>query len=403
MRLFSSLKHRPFALLWSGQSISRLGDSLYRIALAWWVLEKTGSATAMGTVLIFSFTPMLLFLLIGGVAVDRFHRLGLMLTSDLLRGGVVAVVALLASSGRMEIWHVYVASILFGFVDAFFQPAYTAAVPQLTPSELLLSANSLTSLSGQLVNVIGPGLGAFIVALGDTPTAFALDALSFFISAGCLVPLLRLPTTPRLETRRANVLRDVREGIGTVLASPWLWISITIAGLANMTQVGPVAVALPFLINDHLQLDVGALGLAQSMHSIGAIAVAVWLGRLTRIRRRGLLAYGTWVAGGLITVGIGLSVSIVEVGLAMLLLGAAYSVCGLIWTNTLQELVPRDMLGRVSSIDYLGSFVLLPVGFGLTGWATDQWGTPLVFIIGGLLTAGLAALGLLHPGVRRLD
>src|SRR6266487_1272046 len=119
--LFQSLKHRWFALLWSGQTISRLGDSLYRVALAWWVLEQTGSATAMGTVLICSFTPMLIFLLIGGVAVDRFPRVRVMLASDLLRGLVASSVALLAFSQLLEIWHIYVASIVFGFVDAFFE------------------------------------------------------------------------------------------------------------------------------------------------------------------------------------------------------------------------------------------------------------------------------------------
>src|SRR5437763_4098374 len=119
MALFASLKHRPFALLWSGQTISRLGDSLYRIALAWWVLQKTGSAVAMGTVLICAFTPMLLFLLLGGVAVDRLPRLRLMLASDLLRGGIVAAVALLAFADRLELWHIYLASLVFGFVDAF--------------------------------------------------------------------------------------------------------------------------------------------------------------------------------------------------------------------------------------------------------------------------------------------
>src|SRR5215217_9656555 len=96
MLLFRSLTYRPFALLWAGQTISRIGDYLYQIALAWWVLEKTGSATAMGTVLICSMTPMLIFLLLGGVAVDRFPRLRLMIGSDLLRGIVAGAVATLA-------------------------------------------------------------------------------------------------------------------------------------------------------------------------------------------------------------------------------------------------------------------------------------------------------------------
>jgi len=103
MTLLSSLRHRSFALLWSGQTISRLGDSLYSVALAWWVLQATGSAAAMGTVLIFSFAPMLIFLLIGGVAVDRLPRLRVMFVTDLVSGLVVTVVAVLAATGRLEV------------------------------------------------------------------------------------------------------------------------------------------------------------------------------------------------------------------------------------------------------------------------------------------------------------
>ena len=110
MTFARALRHRSFALLWTGQTISRLGDSLYRIALAWWVLEETGSATAMSTVLIVSFLPMLLFLLIGGVAVDRLPRFRILLASDLVNGAVVAVVAVLAATGVLEVWHVYIAS-----------------------------------------------------------------------------------------------------------------------------------------------------------------------------------------------------------------------------------------------------------------------------------------------------
>src|SRR5262245_49614494 len=135
MTMIMSLRHRSFALLWSGQTISRLCDNLYRVAVAWWVLEKTGSATAMSTVLVFSFTPMLLFLLIGGVAVDRYPRLRVMIASDLLRGLVTLVVAALAFGHSLEIWHIYAASIVFGFVSSFFEPAYAATIPEIMPRE----------------------------------------------------------------------------------------------------------------------------------------------------------------------------------------------------------------------------------------------------------------------------
>src|SRR4051812_45184176 len=104
MALLRSFKHRSFTLLWVGQTISALGDSLYKLALSWWVLEATGSATIMGVVLILSFIPSTLFVLMGGVVVDRLPRLRVMLISDLLRGVVVAVDSLFAFSGRLEVW-----------------------------------------------------------------------------------------------------------------------------------------------------------------------------------------------------------------------------------------------------------------------------------------------------------
>src|SRR5436190_328037 len=132
MAIFKSLKHRPFALLWSGQFLSGIGDSIYRVALAWWVLEKTGSATAMGTVFIFSSVPLLLFLLLGGVTGDRHSRARVMLFSDTLRAALVFLIAFLAFSHRLEVWQLYIASLLFGGIGAFFRPAYTALIPEIT-------------------------------------------------------------------------------------------------------------------------------------------------------------------------------------------------------------------------------------------------------------------------------
>lgn len=403
MGLFLSLKHRSFALLWSGQTISRLGDSLYRVALAWWVLEQTGSATAMGTVLVCSMTPMLVFLLLGGVAVDRLPRLRLMLGSDLLRGLVAGAVATLAFVQLLEIWHIYVASVLFGLVDAFFEPAYVAAVPEIAPQDALPSANSLTGLSRQVTGIVGPTLGATIVALGGTPTAFALDAASFLISAACLLPIPApaAPGPPSAADR--GIIRDLREGLGAVLGSPWLWITIALAALGNVTAGGPLAVALPFLIKDSLHADVGALGLFGTANSIGAVLGSLWLGRASRLRRRGTIAYGSLVLGGTAVLVCGLPIGLPGLALAALIFGFSMAAFGLIWINTLQEMVPRDLLGRVSSIDFLGSFVLLPVGYALAGWATDLLGPAPVFIAGGAASIALALLGLAHPAIRQLD
>jgi DHA3 family tetracycline resistance protein-like MFS transporter len=403
IKLLRSLGHRPFALLWTGQTISRMGDSLHHIALTWFLVQTTGSAAALSTLFVALFLPNIIFLLIGGVAVDRFPRLQVMLLSDVLRGLLITVVAVLAYSGRLEVWHLYILAVVFGFVDAFFQPAYVAAVPEITPPELLPSANSLTSLSGRAITVIGPIIGATLVGLGGTSFAFAIDALSFFLSAACLLPLRGVMRGRPKKASGHSMVREAREGIRAVFTSPWLWVTIAIFSLVNVTQSGPLSIALPLLIKETLRGDVAVLGWFASVQALGAVLMAIWLGRYTRLRRRGPLAYGATLVGGLMTAMIGLQVGLAGLLIAGFVVGASITLFGLIWVNTLQELVPPELLGRVSSVDQLGSFALLPLGFALTGWATDLVGPSTVFLVGGLLTSAIIGLGLLHPAIRRLD
>ena len=308
--LFRALRGRPFALLWGGQAISLLGDRLFDIALAWWVLEETGSAVVMGTVFVLSILPMLIFLLIGGVLVDRFPRLGLMLVSDLTRGLVVGLMAALAFTDLLVLWHVYVFSLVSGFVEAFFQPAYRAVVPDVTPREDLTSANSLTSLSEQFGGIAGPALGATIVAAGGTPLAFALDSLSFAVSGVCLLAIARRATSPGHSETSPGIIGDLREGLATVAASPWLWVTIAVAGLSNIAYTGPMDVGLPFLIKEHRHADVSVLGLFYSAASVGSVLAAIGLCRVPRLRRRGLTLYSAWMLIGIMVILIGLPIPI---------------------------------------------------------------------------------------------
>jgi MFS family permease len=162
-------------------------------------------------------------------------------------------------------------------------------------------------------------------------------------------------------------------------------------------------VALPFLVKEHMHAGVGSLGLLYATLSLGFGLGAAWLGRLPRIRRRGLIAYGGWAVGGLMTLLLGLPMPLVASLTVVLIAGVAEAAFALIWTNTLQEMVPQELLGRVASVDSLGSFMLLPAGYGLAGWATDQIGPSAVFFIGGAVTLGLCGLVLAHPAIRNLD
>jgi MFS transporter, DHA3 family, tetracycline resistance protein len=403
MALFRSLAQRSFALLWSGQTVSRLGDSLYTIALAWWVLEKTGSAAAMGIVLICSTVPMLLLLLVGGVVVDRFPRLRLMLASDLLRGAAVGLIAFLAFQQWLELWHLFVISAFFGFVRAFFYPAYTAIVPDIVPAEHLPGANSLRVISLQAAQIIGPGIGAAIVALGGTSLAFALDSLSFVISAACILAIPQPPTRDRSASAASSALQDLRQGISAVLQSPWLWVTLAVASVSTLFFTGPNEAALPLLIKQNYGSHVSIYALLTTLSAVGSLVAAAWLGRFTRLRRRGLLSYGAWMLESVMLVAMGLPITVVGISLAVFIQGAAQAILGLAWTSSLQEFVPADYLGRVASIDMLVSSALEPVGYGLAGIAADGLGAAPIFVLGGAISASVIALGLLHPKVRGVD
>lgn len=403
MSLFRSLKHRSFALLWAGQTLSRVGDFVYEIALAWWVLEKTGSAETMALVLVFSITPSIIFLLIGGVAVDRLPRIALMLSSDVGRGVAALVVAGLAFTDQLQVWHVFGISLFFGFVMAFFQPAYSAIVPQIVPKEDLPSANALTSISANLGRVAGPALGAAIVGLAGTSTAFAINGTSFLLSSVLLIPLMfaRIPDPTRSEESR--VWKDLQQGFATVMAAPWLWISMIVFSLVNVTLIGPYYVAMPFLVSDFMKADVSRLGLLYSIFPIGYLIGGAWLGRYQKLPRRGMLMYVTLALAAIMLSLYGFHTPLWILILAALVNGIALQFGALAWTHLLQEKIPNEQLGRVSSIDAMGSMSLMPVGMALAGWATGTFGPALVFIAGGVLTAMVGMTAILRPAIRELD
>jgi DHA3 family tetracycline resistance protein-like MFS transporter len=199
------------------------------------------------------------------------------------------------------------------------------------------------------------------------------------------------------------IIADFQDGLKTVISSSWLWITIAIFAFINVTAFSPMSVSLPFLVKLNLHAGVGTLGLFSSVRATGFVVGAVWLGSFIKIRKRGPFAYIATVITGVVVALFGLTTNIPVLIITSFIGGMSISVFGLIWTNSLQELVPREMLGRVASIDALGSYVLLPIGYGITGWATDLIGAPLVFVIGGASTIILALLGLLHPAIRNLD
>ncbi len=443
VRFIRALQSRPFALLWLGQTISVLGDGAFDIALAWQVLLLTGSGTAMGIVLTARMVPNLVFLLIGGAAADRLPRRLVLLWSDGGRAVVVLLIAALGWLHLLQFWHLVVLSLIFGVVDGFFRPTCMAIFPQLVKADDLSSANSLTALSEQISLLLGPLLGAVYIALAGPASAFAFDGLSFIISALCLLAM-RLPaTTPQmlseeaisiskntskeysdagvplagtdtsLAPRRsgmlsaaANVLKDVREGLRYVASSRWFLVGLPLATIGNIGAVATV-VAMPKLVHDVYEAWAWLLGVLGAADAAGAIIAALLVGQAHRLHRRGLLMYPALILASAAWIVLGLPLphdsAPLIASIANAFAGFGLGVFGVLWITVMQELVPGDMLGRVTSIDILGAKCMAPVGYLLGGVLTDRIGPSWVFIAGGLLNLLLAVIALCVRDIRRLE
>lgn len=469
MQFARSLRSRRFAWLWSGQTISAMGDGAYLTVLAWQVLLLTGSATAMGVALVAQSIPLILFMLVGGVVADRLPRRLTLLWSDGGRAVVTLAVAALGFTHHLQFWHLVALSALFGLAEAFFRPAYQSIPPELVAIEDLPSANALSSFTRSISTLIGPAVGATLVAVASPAGAFAFDGLTFVISAVCLVAMGRVDDLPRRAKAPAStagavvavgagvgevagaaaalaeaelalkdaalapaeparrgvrgVLTDIREGLAYVTGSTWLWLTIALASLGNVA-FAPLQVSLPRLVHDTFHQGVWLLGAILTALSVGSILSTLVVGQFKRIRHRGLVAYISLIISSLAVALFGVPLSLFGVGavhlgglggagglsaeaalalVSSVVMGAGLGVFEIIWATTMQELVPPDKLGRVSSVDWMGSLCLQPIGLALVGALTDVIGPPWMFVLGGALSTATVALGLLSRQIRQLD
>ena len=401
--LLRALRHRRFGLLWSGQILSRIGDFAYEIIIAWWVYEETGSAVIMSSVVIVSFLSVAIFTLIGGVFVDRQPRARVMVVADMTRAALVLGMAYLAWTDRFELWAVYVIGIVIGSIDAFFQPAYFAVVPEIVPEEDLPSANALSSMSFQLGRVVGPAIGGVLASLGGVTIGLLLNGLSFLIGGLLLVPLLRGARAPEPEEgAEAGWWPELRAGFGAVWHDPVLRYGVTANTLVAALLVGPFMVALPFLAAERFGEDARVYGLLLAVFPVGFILGSVWAGRREELRRLGWLIFGPAIIGAAALAVFGLPVPLYVLIAAALINGFTLELGGLAWMLMLQQRVSGAKLGRVSSLSELGFFVLTPAVMAGAGFLADRSGPGITFIIGGVGAAVISALALLHPGIRNL-
>jgi MFS family permease len=384
-------------------TVSLLGDGIYLVAVAWQTYELSNAPTALSIVGVAWTLPLVLFVLIGGVLSDRFDRRRIMILSDAIRALAIGTIGLLAISGSLELWNIVLLVAVYGAGEALFVPSFQAIVPDLVPADLLVQANSLDTLvrplAGQLV---GPAVGGLAVATLGAGSAFLLDAGTFVVSAACLLAIrARPPVANRSE--QSSMFTDLREGYRFVRSLQWLWLTLIAATLSLLLFFGPAQVLLPYVIKNELGGSSGDFGLALAAAGLGSIGAAIFMGGRSLPRRFITVMYIGWtVAIGIIALW-GLATDLWQIMLASVLRGVGITVSMVIWATLIQTRVPRELLGRVSSFDWMLSLALIPVSFALTGPIAAALGARETLVLAGSLGAVALVSFLFVPGMRAIE
>lgn len=401
VRILQPLAHRDFALLATASAISLLGDGFFSVALAWQVYEISNLPTALSIVGAAWTLPVVIFILLGGVFSDRYDRRWLMIGADVVRAGAIGALGLLSITGVIELWHVIALIAFVGLGDAFFNPASTAIVPDLLPEEMLPQANALQGLVRPMaVRLIGPAIGGFVVAALGPGVAFLVDGGSFLLSMLALAAISARPVRSAAGASLRRTFAEVGEGLAFVRRTPWLWATLLSAMFSLLLFVGPVQVLLPFLVKNRLGLEADALGFIFAVGGVGSVLAAIAIGQLGLPRLRITVMYAVWATGVALLAGYGLMSSLWHALLVGFISAALFEVGAIIWITLLQQLVPRRLLGRVSSLDWLVSTGLVPVSFALTGPVSAAIGPGTTMVAAGLIGAVLMGALLFWPGVR---
>ena len=401
---------RNFRLLWIGEGISLLGDQFHMIALPWLVLSLTGNALAVGTVMAMAGIPRALFMLVGGALTDRFTPRKLMISSNLARMFLTALLAGLVATSLIQLWMLYALALLFGLADAFFFPAQTSIVPQLVDKDHLQQGNAMIQGTATLSLLVGPILaGAMISWLDRGVTqstagialAFALDALSFLASITMLSLMQIENASPRTENGESGVLASIRQGLLYVWNDAVLKIVFPITLGLNILINGPFAVGIPVLARTRFPEGAAAFGLIMSMFGGGALLGTVLAAVLPKPskKRLGTVSLSVISVMGVGLAAIGLAPVMYIAAAAGLVMGIANGYANTMLITWLQQKVAPEMTGRVMSLVMFAAIGLNPVSNALAG-AFIELNPAVLLVCAGILMTIFTLLAAFSPAVR---
>ncbi len=380
------LRNPDYRLWLIGGTISLLGDQFYLVALPWLVLQQTGSAVAMGAIMMAGAIPRALLMLVGGAVSDRMSARKIMMATAAARTICVAVIGVLVWLRILRTWELYALAVAFGVADAFAVPAQTAYMPSLVKREQLVAASSVSRTTAQMTTIVGPVPAGFVIKTLGVAWAFFADAISFLFIIGAL---WKLPDPPKSQNARKAMLQSIAEGIAYVGKDVPLRSLMLLATILNFCIAGPVSIGLAYLTKTRFGSP-AVYGIVISAVAggslLGALLAGVW-----KIRQRGVMILLVSLALGVCLGSIGLLGKVWSIASVLLIMGAAAGMVNIHIGAWIMQRIDVAVRGRVASVLMLASFGITPISLAVAGFMV-AWSLKLMFLLAGGLMV-LAAVG----------
>ena len=395
----TKLFNKNFFLLWQGQFVSQIGSQAFNIAMVYWIMEKTGSATLVGLIMMVAFLPAVLLGPLAGTFADRHSRRSIIIICDLLSGISVLTLAVLFFLVPQErdliLTWLFIVAIIVAILQAFFRPAIAAAIPDLVPEDKIEAANSLKEGTFQASMFLGFGVGGVLFKVLGAPFLFLADGISYLASAFSeyfiKIPQ-RIPVVHSQVSAFESFMRDTKKGLQYVWARPGMRNFFMAIAVLNFFAI-PITTLLAFFVDQYLKLGVEWYGFLMASWGLGsivgfAIASAAKMKGFTRS-----------IVVMVMLVGVSLAIAAFGfvrspwIALATLFTGGIMGgVINISILSVLQRSTPSEIRGRVFGLLATLSGGLIPVAMGLSGIVADlvDQNIPLIYTSAGIIATILS-------------
>ena len=395
---------KKFFVLWSGQAVSMFGSSVVGFALAWYLAQKTHSATILSTAMLASFLPQIVLGPFIGPFIDRWNRKKIMIFGDLATALLTLALVVLFYTNTIQIWHIYVLMAGRSVSGSFQNPAFNASLPMIVPEKHLVRANGLNMTVNGLINIVGPAAGAFLMQALPIQWVLAVDIITAVPFVAFLLPL-GIPQPPSTTlTGKMNFITDMVQGFRYVAAWRGLLYLLILISLMNFFAA-PTFTLLPLFVTNYLGGDVLKLGWLGTAMGVGVISSGLVLGVWGGFKRRvytlflGLMVWSTpFIIFSFTT----------EILFYMGLVAWAVSGMGVALFNALtgtliQATVEKDMQGRVFTLMGSMAGASIPLVLVLAGPVAGVVGLRAIYFIAGVAMLVLVIIGLFSKDLMNIE